>query len=810
MLGHAHSRCARVGRALATALVLWFGGAAATALAARAAPPPLAATVEADITGETARLTITPSTKVDYSLHTDAEGLVLELGVPVDIDMHPALLRLRPFIDRAEVADDGRRIALHFATALTARSWYHRTSIVIALTPAPPAKKAAATAQPATTAPATTAPAPTDQRAAAAKPEAEASASLDEEALHEIARRKAIEAAQAAEARRRGTVRPAGETPDGLPSVAVEGESGADYSRLVFAWPGDVAYTVRREPGDEAVVAFMQPANLDIDAVSRALPRNVLALRAHLQGGVSVVWMKLAKGATLRDAREGSRVVLYIEQKGATAAAAPAAPTTGPRVRLTSREGDGHTRLVFDWPKRTSYRFRVDGDQAVITFAKPGRIDLDKLARKLPRNIAALQAETGANGGLAVRITLAPGATIADKRQGRKVALTIADPPAAKAANAAAPEGETPAAPANPEFLPPDQSDALFAAAALPPDFAPLELPAVPVEMASGSAQRADAAAGDAAEPPYPAVADDPALPVPAPKPAVLAQTDSAAAPDAAAEGAPAPDAAPSPETASAPAEPAASVAAAAQQQAAAPAIPAEPADLTPVRIKVDGPAAILRVALPKSRTAAAFQRAGQTWVVFDWPVHLELSLVRLAHHPAIGTVRQLPSPDASVLLFTGTTAAPRLSREGEDWVIGLRDQAAKPNLSIPLQPSPDASALVLDVEHPGATVRLADPEVGDSLLVTPVETPGLGVADAVNWPAFRLLPTIQGIAVAPLGDSVQVVSAPQGVTVAAGSGLPARGPSGAEEPAPPQAAVPAEAVAAAAPGPPAPPRGGA
>lgn len=91
--------------------------------------------------------------------------------------------------------------------------------------------------------------------------------------------------------------------------VARQGEH-AGYFRIAFDWPKKTDYRVERRDG-MVVLSFERPATIDLAAVHKDVPGDLLQIAAR-DDGVARIYLTLAKGATLRDFRVGSTVVLDI------------------------------------------------------------------------------------------------------------------------------------------------------------------------------------------------------------------------------------------------------------------------------------------------------------------------------------------------------------------------------------------------------------------------------------------------------------------------------------------------------------------
>ena len=99
-----------------------------------------------------------------------------------------------------------------------------------------------------------------------------------------------------------------------------------------------------------------------------------------------------------------------------------AAAGEAPLLRLRTGEHEGFSRLVFDWTAAVGYRVEREPGVAVVRFARPARLDLSRFRADRPAGVVALDAAE-AEGGLEVRLTLAPGAGLRHVRDGPRVVI---------------------------------------------------------------------------------------------------------------------------------------------------------------------------------------------------------------------------------------------------------------------------------------------------------------------------------------------------------------------------------------------------
>ncbi len=205
---------------------------------------------------------------------------------------------------------------------------------------------------------------------------------------------------------------------------------------------------------------------------------------------------------------------------------------------------------------------------------------------------------------------------------------------------------------------------------------------------------------------------------------------------------------------------------------AAAPAPVAPDADAGPV---VPERVFSISVSWEKPVAAAVFQRAGYLWIVFDRHQTADTALMHRLGGDAVLSVEQLPSKDATVLrLIVKPEFSPSVRRDGLLWVVDLIDHPNPPKKLIPVvAPAtlPSGVGISLSVPDSGSIITVSDPEVGDQIRVVPVIPVGLAVNPGRDSPDVELLPTVQGIAIVPHVDGIDVRTTRVGVTIGTSSG---------------------------------------
>jgi hypothetical protein len=513
------------------------------------------------------------------------------------------------------------------------------------------------------------------------------------------------------------------------------------YGRIVLQWNEPVNYTAEII-GDQLVVRFDQPLVASLRGVLTPVSRYISD--AFFDPDGRTIAFVLSDDYEVRAFNVGSNVVLDILDK--PDAPAPAVPTPPARpaqddqtpeitpapttpvetvadnpaelAELDVRVGRHPTfyRLVFDWPNRTDYVLEGAQGAQTIAFDAPARINANDISRRLPEGVRVRQGDTNP---LDVVVETTPARQLRHFRSGNKVVVDIMGVQRAPATTTAqtrttnTPEAgvTTPAPPA----------------------------PATP----SATAQNEDAAPDvpDAAAPTSEEGALDPN------SPEALAQAAQNAGSTVRTNG-----------------------------QA-----PIERQSIGDLVVTVDQTATELTLGFPFGQPggAAVWSRAGFLWLAFDVRANLNLDNVRQQAAQIIGVVEQIESPYATIVRMTIPEGIGLYTGRSEtgDWRItmqqGIMQPVEKLGPSIELDEQTRAR-LIVPLEDVGPIIPIDDPEVGDTLRVTTTTQNGYGIEVALRYPEFEVLPSVQGVVVAPMNDSVQVAGRDDGqaVIVTAEDGL--------------------------------------
>lgn len=527
---------------------------------------------------------------------------------------------------------------------------------------------------------------------------------------------------------------------EGHAATAVRAAAHDGYGRIVFDWDQPVRYDVEVAAGN-LIISFDRPLESDAGRVPSALTSYVSG--ARLSPDRRTVTLPLKGSFTPRSFTIGTSVVVDLMggPAVATAPAAPAAPAAAaprpaPQVAaLPVRTGEhpGFFRVVFDWTRPVGYKVLSNGENAVVTFDKAARVDVDALRAAMPeelRDVAAVSED----GSLRVTVPLPQEGRVRHFTSGTKVVL-----------------------------------DLLPAAGQQPPRRTPEEREAVPDDEV--------AAAPAPAAPPPPKPAEDDEAPSGIQPPRALTEADPGA------EATPAMALARALREARG--EEDAADARRRQIEEAAAEIEAGETVQTPddvIAEEENTPEARARVASlsfswNEPTAAAVFRRGGYLWVVFDRYQQVDTNLLRRLGTGVVRSVEQRPSRASTIVrMVTEPGYNPSVRREGLLWIVDLMRQPMKAATPIEVQPQPDSPIgprLYLPVEEGGRTITVQDPEIGDQFIVVPVLPLGHGIWPPRRYPDLTMPATAQGVVAIPNTDKVSATSTRNGVDITAlGGGL--------------------------------------
>ncbi len=231
------------------------------------------------------------------------------------------------------------------------------------------------------------------------------------------------------------------------------------YGRMVFNWPKPVPYSAGLTDR-KLVIEFGRPIETSYAGVTRRLSKYIGA--AKPSGDGRSVTFSLKDDFVLRSFDLGKTVVVDIFDMTAeqeTAVKTDKTPAQGqsakgaPKVRVRTGEHEKYSRIVFDWSAKPPYTVQRSGDEAVLSFARPARIDVRRLNSRPPKYVLGAKSKLKADG---VTVTLHIPATFKLRHFlfGPKVVVDIMPPGSGKAVHMAKAPGGKPAAEKEPPATP--------------------------------------------------------------------------------------------------------------------------------------------------------------------------------------------------------------------------------------------------------------------------------------------------------------------------------------------------------------------
>jgi tetratricopeptide (TPR) repeat protein len=523
--------------------------------------------------------------------------------------------------------------------------------------------------------------------------------------------------------------------------------TSAGFARFVFHFTEDSDAEINLNNGI-LVIAFKKPIDVSVDRIAVGAPDYINAARRDPDG--KAVRLALGRKVTVNSMMAGDRLFVDLLPEGwvglppglpqevvddlarrARAAERlerqrrpPAEPQLPPLIRVRVGTQPTFTRYVFGLPQATVVTTDRSKDRLIVLFDAPLRFDLVDAQTAPAAGVAAIAARPGA-GKTAVQFDFTNGPDVRTFREDNNFVVDV--------------------------------------------------LTAEPKDVPAELAARADSSPPGAA------------APIPAPAP-----------PKVAAERAPVPDPAPAPRSAERPAQPATFPAGAVASKGSdvpAPAAAVPPARAPPPRdarapvvVEVVRVGEGLRLTFPfaGATPAAVFRRADAVWLVFDAAAPIDVS--KLVTQP-IGAVRS-----ATVTRTEGGQVVrikvdrPRLTSleaDGPTWVVSIGDLVLEPTRPLAIAraaPAPQRTSAVIPFETPQQLHRLADPEVGDTLLVVTALGPPRGFLRPQSFVEFHALASTHGVAIQPIADDLALELDDDKIVIARPGGLNLSGVGGSPE----------------------------
>ena len=178
---------------------------------------------------------------------------------------------------------------------------------------------------------------------------------------------------------------------------------------------------------------------------------------------------------------------------------------------------------------------------------------------------------------------------------------------------------------------------------------------------------------------------------------------------------------------------------------------------------------------------AAAFRRGENLWVVFDQGIEMRMDrmpakAITYVNDPVQTLGKEGFTDRMSIVkakLQPGVR--PRVSRDGNEWIVDLVSEDFERPRSITITREPDDSgnsAVFIHLVDPGRLIEVKDDELGDELSIITARQVNSGVPEGRNFVEFSVLPSAQGIAISPRAENLRITRLRQGVSVTTPGGL--------------------------------------
>jgi len=553
-------------------------------------------------------------------------------------------------------------------------------------------------------------------------------------------------------------------------AVAADGVKGElsvvtdnGYARLVFRLAEPVEAQVRVS-GAIMVVSFSKPIDVAVDRINASAPDYVsaarrdpdgMAIRIALARKVKVnlipaaerlyvdilpdTWKGVLPGLPQDTVDELSRRMREAERQLAQQRVAEKLKQP-PTVKVKVASQPTFTRYVFDIPNGANAAPDRSDGKLTLSMDQQIKWDLADAKAALPASLESIEAETDI-GSTAVIFTLNGAPEIRTFREDHAFVVDIGV------------EGAGPKLSAKATVLP-DVTPPQTVPAAEPPE----ATPAKPVEAVPAKA--AEAA---------------PVKPVEAPE-------------AKAAEAAPAKAKEPPPQKAAEVMPPKSAEAAMPKPVEATPPAPAAAAsDLPPSPAPKPGAgvtAAVtrtgdnLRVEFPfgAPTPAAVFRRAGTLWLVFDSAAKIDLAALAESNALLRGAEFERGTDgEAIVRIRLERPVLTSLTADGPSWIVNIGDLAATPTRPLGVARNivgKGRSSITIPFDDARKLHTIADPDVGDRLMVMTALGPARGFLKPQDFVELHVLASTHGVVVQPLADDVAAEIAADKITIGRPAGL--------------------------------------
>ncbi|MEM8916097.1 MAG: hypothetical protein AAGC83_09685, partial [Pseudomonadota bacterium] len=172
----------------------------------------------------------------------------------------------------------------------------------------------------------------------------------------------------------------------------------------------------------------------------------------------------------------------------------------------------------------------------------------------------------------------------------------------------------------------------------------------------------------------------------------------------------------------------------------------------------------------------SVFRRGEALWVVIAAETPLDPAALAAQGSRGFGP-GEIAAADGGVALRYLVDAAlhPTIEAAGTKWTVRLTAEPSENSRLMEVVPQPEfplGPRVLVEADGVQGLVRVADPEVGDVLVVAPLNVPEMGLSRERRFVEVRLLPSTQGLVAELLADSVTMRIVRQGVEITTNEGL--------------------------------------
>ena len=202
-----------------------------------------------------------------------------------------------------------------------------------------------------------------------------------------------------------------------------------------------------------------------------------------------------------------------------------------------------------------------------------------------------------------------------------------------------------------------------------------------------------------------------------------------------------------------------------------------------PVTVELQRQGDTLRLVFPFAVPvpAAAFRRTDTLWLVFDTEAPIDLGVIDNEISRTIRSATVERSGQAQIVRIK--LERPRLISLGSDgstWTAIIGDSIVEPTRPLSINRnivSPTRASAIIPFDDPRHLHRVADPDLGDTLLIATALGPPRGFLKTQHFVEFRALASTHGVVIEPLADDLNaeltadtvVIGRPSGLTLSAG-----------------------------------------